>query len=67
MFTIKRRRRRKEEKDELLAHMQTSKSARALCVNVTVKKAIIARSEERKGAIFSFCLYMYIYICIYVQ
>jgi hypothetical protein len=35
---------------------------RALCVNVTVKKAITVRSGERERAISSFCLYMYIYV-----
>jgi hypothetical protein len=47
-----------KEKDELLAHMQANK--RALCINVTVKKAITVCFEERERTIFSFCLYMYI-------
>ena len=54
----RRRRRRKEENDELLAHMQASK--RALCVNVTVKKAITARSEERKALFSLLALHMYV-------
>lgn len=59
VFTMgRRRRRRKEENDELLAHMQASK--RALCVNVTVKKAITARSEERKALFSLLALHMYV-------
>ena len=48
-----------KEKDELLAHMPTRKRARALCVNVIVKKAIIHLAStwkrERGRAISSFC------------
>jgi hypothetical protein len=63
VFTIRRRCRRKEEKDELLAHMQASMRARALCVNVTVKKAITARLKEReRESCFLFCLY--IHMCV---
>jgi hypothetical protein len=45
-----------KEKDELLAHTQTNK--RALCINVTIKKAITVCSEEREKTTSSFCLYM---------
>jgi hypothetical protein len=50
-----------KEKDELLAHMQANK--RALCANVTVKKAITVCSEERERERFP----LFSCICIYVQ
>ena len=49
MFIIRCRRVVEREKDELLAHIQATK--RSLCIDVSVKKAITARSERR--AIFS--------------
>jgi len=65
MFTKRRRCRRKEEKDELLAHMQARKSAHFASTSPS-KKAITARSEEKKELFFLFaciriCIYIYIY------
>jgi hypothetical protein len=46
-------------KDELLAHMQAGK--RALCINVTIKKAITVCSEERENDFLFLPVYVYIY------
>ena len=70
MFNVRWRRHRKE-KDELLAHMQTSK--RIFYINVIVKKKKLqfasnaTRERAREGCnfLFSLCIYMYIYAQLY--
>ncbi len=61
MFIIRRRRHRKK-KMSCLHICKTNK--RALCVNVTVKKAITVcfGGRERERTASSFCLYMYTYV-----
>jgi hypothetical protein len=53
-----------KEKDELLAHTQTNK--RALCINVTIKKAITVCSEERERENDFLFLPVYGYMCNHV-